>query len=217
MAETVTFVVLLGVLQLALLACVPYAIWVIYSMFKRRWRRVGLQLAIPGVILLALAGAGAVWYSLQEDRLTSLFDCEVKLSPALFKYASERHFNGDGYSIRVYDLPATVRARFDSADQRLLTKYPKSSNIGDRWQTEHWQKTPFEGDFDDGLQLVLSNYDAKEAPELSSHLEAIREALDKGGSYYAFFYYRAIDRISDIDFFLVDLANNRLYIVNHNT
>ena len=74
MAETVTFVVLLGILQLALLACIPYAIWVIYSMFKRRWRRVGLQLAIPGVILLALAGAGALWYSLQEDRLTRLFD-----------------------------------------------------------------------------------------------------------------------------------------------
>ena len=217
MAETATFVVLLGILQLALLASIAYAIWVIYSMFKRRWRRVGLQLAIPGVILLALAGAGAVWYSLQEDRLTSLFDCEVELSPPLFKYASERHFNGEGYSIWVYDLPATIRARFDSADQQLLTQYPKSSDIGDRWQTEHWQKTPFQGDFQDGLQLVLSNYDAKEAPELASHLEAIQRTLDSEGSYYAFFYYRAIDRISDVDFFLVDLANNRLYIVNHNT
>ena len=212
-----TAFVLVVISLVASLALIPYALWVIYSMFKRRWRRVGLQLAIPGVILLALAGAGAVWYSLQEDRLTSLFDCEVELSPAVFKYASERHFNGDGYSTWVYDLPATVRARFESADQRLLTKYPKSSKIGDRWQTEHWQKTPFQGDFQDGLQLVLSNYDAKEAPELDSHLKAIRQALDNGGSYYAFFYYRAIDRISDIDFFLVDLANNRLYIVNHNT
>lgn len=217
MAEAVTLAVLLGILQLVLLACIPYAAWVIYSMFKRRWRRVGLQLAIPGVILFLIAGAGAVWYSLQEDRLTSLFDCEVELSPALFKYASERHFNGDGYSVWVYDLPATIRARFESADQRLITKYPKSSNIGDRWQTEHWQKTPFQGDFQDGLQLVLSSYDAKEAPELASHLEAIQRALDSEGSYCAFFYYRAIDRISDIDFFLVDLVNNRLYIVNHNT
>ena len=217
MAETVTFVVLLGILQLALLACIPYAIWVIYSMFKRRWRRVGVQLAIPGVILLALVGAGAVWYSLQEDRLTSLFDCEVELSPALFKYASERHFNGDGYSIWVYELPVTIRARFDSPDQRLLTKYPKSSDKGGRWRTEHWRKTPFEGEFQDGLRLVLSSYDAQETPELASHLEAIRRVLDSEGSYYAFFYYRAIDCISDIDFFLVDLVNNRLYIVSHNT
>ena len=212
-----TAFVLVVISLVASLALIPYALWVIYSMFKRRWRRVGLQLAIPGVILLALAGAGAVWYSLQEDRLTSLLDCEVELSPALFKYASERHFNGDGYSIWVYDLPATVRARFESADQRLLTKYPKSSNIGDRWQTEHWRKTPFQGEFKDGLELVLSSYDAKQAPELDSHLKAMRQALDNGSSYYAFFYYRAIDRISDIDFFLVDLANDRLYIVNHNT
>lgn len=217
MAEAVTLAVLLGILQLALLASIPYAIWVINSMFKRRWRRVGLQLAIPGVILLALVAAGAVWYSLQEDRLTRLFDCQVELSPALFKHASERHFNGDGYSIWVYDLPATVRARFESADQRLLTKYPKSSNIGDRWQTEHWQKTPFQGDFQDRLQLVLSNYDAKQSPELDSHLGAMRQALASEGAYYAFFHYRAVDRISDIDFFLVDLANNRLYIVKHNT
>jgi hypothetical protein len=65
--------------------------------------------------------------------------------------------------------------------------------------------------------LVLSSYDAQEAPELASHLEAIRRVLDSEGSYYALFYYRATDRVSDIDFFLVDLANNRLYIVKHNT
>ncbi len=61
-ALAVVFMVLL--LLCALVVCTPYAVWVIYSMFKRRWRRVGLQLAIPGVILLMLAGAGAVWYSL---------------------------------------------------------------------------------------------------------------------------------------------------------
>jgi hypothetical protein len=61
----------------------------------------------------------------------------VEVSPALFNYASEVHFNGDGYSIWVYELPATIRARFDSADQRLLTKYPKSSDKGGRWRTEH--------------------------------------------------------------------------------
>lgn len=124
---------------------------------------------------MGLVGA---WHFLKEDRLASLFDCQLIFGPALFKYASDRHFNGDGYSIWVYDLPATVRARFESADQRLLTKYPKSSDIGGRWRTEHWRKTPFEGEFQDGLQLVLSSYDAKEAPEISSHLEAIRQTLE---------------------------------------
>ena len=209
-----TTIVLLLISLVALLAFIPYAIWVICSAFKKRWQRVGIQLAILCTVVMGLVGA---WHFLKEDRLTSLFDCEVELSPALFKYASERHFNGDGYSIWVYDLPATVRARFESADRRLLTKYPKSSDIGGRWRTEHWRKTPFEGEFQDGLQLVLSSYDAKEAPEISSHLEAIRQTLDAEGSYYALFYYRAIDRISDIEFFLVDLVNNRLYIVNHNT
>jgi len=210
----VTTIVLLLISLVALLAFIPYAIWVIISAFKMRWRRVGIQLAILCTVVMGLAGA---WYFLKEDRLASLFDCELILGPALFKYASDRHFNGDGYSIWVYELPATVRARFESADQRLLTKYPKSSDIEGRWRTEHWQQTPLVGEFEDGLQLVLSSYDAKEAPEISSHLEAIRQTLDAEGSYYALFYYRAIDRISDIEFFLVDLVNNRLYIVNHNT
>lgn len=52
---------------------------------------------------------------------------------------------------------------------------------------------------------------------VGSHLEAIQRALASEGAYYAFFYYRAVDHISDIDFFLVDLVNNRLYLVNHNT
>jgi hypothetical protein len=210
MTTTVLFVISFFVL----LAFIPYAIWIILSAFRKRWKRVGIQLAILCTVVVGMACA---WHFLKEDRLTSLFDCEVTLGPALFKYAAERHFNGDGYSIWVYDLPATVRARFNSADRRLLTKYPKSSDIGGRWQTEHWRQTPFVGEFQDGLQLVLSSYDAKEAPELDSHLEAIRQALDNRGSYYAFIYYRAVDRISDIDFFLVDLVNSRLYIVNHNT
>ena len=209
-----TTIVLLVISLAALLAFIPYAIWIILSAFRKRWKRVGIQLAILCMVVVGMAGA---WHFLKEDRVASLFDCEVTLGPALFKYASERHFNGDGYSLWVYELPGTVRARFNSADQRLLTKYPKSSDIAGRWRTEHWRQTPFVGEFQDGLQLVLSSYDAKEAPELDSHLKAIRQALDNGGSYYAFFYYRAVDRISDIDFFLVDLANDRLYIVNHNT
>jgi len=210
----VTAFVLVVISLVALLALIPYAIWVIYSIFKRRWRRVGIQCGILCAVVIGLAGA---WRVFDQGNLPNLSDCQVELSPALFKYGSPRHFTGDGYSIWVYELPATIRARFESADQRLMTKYPKSWRHGARWGTEHWRPTPFDAEFGDGLQLVLSNYDAKEAPEIAPHLEAIQRALDSEGSYYAFFYYRAIDRISDIDFFLVDLANSRLYIVNHNT
>ena len=206
------------VLLITILGCIPYGIWIIYSMFKKKWKRVGFQIAIPVAVYACLAGISALSSSkAHAEYLVGLYDAEVELGPAIFEYDSDRSFNGDGYSFSVYDLPAKIRKRFELADDRLLTEYPKHPSYRNHWQFEHWREAPYDAKFKEHLDFALSSYDSGKASGLSLHFEAIRKALGRKGTYYALFYYKPGGYIGDIDLFIVDLVEGRLYSINHNT
>jgi len=206
------------VLLITILGCIPYGIWVIYSMFKKKWKRVGFQIAIPVGVYACLAGVSALSSSkAHAEYLVGLYDVEVELGPAIFEYDSDRSFNGDGYSFAVYELPTNIRKRFESADDRLLMEYPKHPNYRDHWQFERWREAPFDEKFKEYLDFALSRYDSGHASELTKHFGAIRSALQRKGTFYAFFYNRPSGYLGDVDFFIVDLSEGRLYSINHNT
>lgn len=206
------------VLLITILGCIPYGIWIIYSLFKKKWRRVGFQVGIPVAVYACLAGASALSSSkIHANYLAGLYDCEVTLGAAIYEYDSDRAFNGDGYSLSVHELPATIRRRFEAVDQRLLTEYPKHPSYRNHWSFEHWREAPFDDKFKEYLDFALSSYDAGMAPELNLHFGAIRNALARKGTYYAFFYNSPTNHIGDIDLFIVDLVKGRLYSINHNT
>jgi len=206
------------VLLITILGCIPYGIWIIYSMVKKKWKRVSLQILIPVLVYASLAGVSALSsFKAHADYLVGLYDSEVELGPVIFEYDSERSFNGDGYSFSVYDLPAKIRKRFESADDRLLAEYPKHPSYRNHWQFEHWREAPFDDKFKEHLDFALSSYDFDRESGLSSHFEAIRKALGRKGTFYSLFYNKPGGYIGDIDFFIVDLVEGRLYSINHNT
>lgn len=206
------------VLLITILGCIPYGIWLIYSLFKKKWKLVGFQIAIPVVVYACLAGASVLsGFKNHADYLAGLYDCDVTLGPAIYEYDSDRSFNGDGYSLSVYELPSSIRRRFESVDQRLLTEYPKHPNYRDHWVFERWREAPLDGKFKEYLEFALSSYDSGQAPELNLHFMAIRNALSRNETYYAFFYYSPSNHLGNIDLFIVDLIQGRLYSINHNT
>lgn len=206
------------VLLITILGCIPYGIWIIYSLFKKKWKRVGFQIAIPVAVYACLVGVSTLSNSkAHADYLDGLYDADVELGPAIFEYDSDRSFNGDGYSFSVYELPAKIRKRFESVDDRLLTEYPKHPSYRNHWQFEHWREAPYDDNFKEHLDFALSSYDSGKASGLSLHFEAIRKALGRKGTYYALFYYRPGGYIANIDLFIVDLVEGRLYSINHNT
>ncbi len=203
---------------IAILGCVPYGIWIIYSLFKKRWKSVALQITIPVAILTGLVGVSALCApKIFTDYLTGLYDCNVTLGSPIFEYDSARAFNGDGYSLSVYDLPDTIRQRFKAMDQRLLNEYPKRPSERQHWQSEHWREAPFDGKFQDYLDFALAVSTSDPDLKPSTHFNLIRKALGRKGTYYAFFFYMHGNSIGNIDFFIVDLDGGRLYAINHNT
>jgi hypothetical protein len=206
------------VMLVTILGCIPYLIWVIRTALRKNWRKVGYQIGVPIMVLLILLGVTKVdGHFARKGYYEDLFDAKVDLGTALFKYDSERSFNGDGYSISVYELPPSIRARFESRDDRLLNQFPKKASYRDRWATVSWREAPMEDRFIQYLDFALSSLDSREAPELLNHFESIRRAMSQPNTFYAFFYYDHGDYPGNIDLLIVDLKEGRLYLINHNT
>jgi len=160
------------VFLITILGCIPYGIWVIYSMVKKKWKLVGYQILILIFVYASLVGVYALLNNkLESDYLVGLYDCNAELGSSIFEYDSDRSFNGDGYSFTVYELPTNIRKRFESPDERLLTKYPKRPSYRDHWKFEHWREAPFDDKFEEYLDFALCWYDADESSELTKHFE----------------------------------------------
>ena len=217
MNEVINVVAGLAII-VAVLGCIPYGIWMIYTAVKKRWKKLLLQAVIPATVFLVLGLLSSLTRSAAiEQDLRGFYDAEVELGKPLFEYDSPRAFNGDGYSFSVYELPASVRTRFESVDEKLLTQFPEKPDYRSAWSAEPWREAPFDEKFGRCLQFALSRYDARNAPSLSEHFDAIRQALERSGTYYSFFYTGDTEHQGNIDFFVVDLVGGRLYSINHNT
>ena len=217
MSELVTTIWGISLL-IALVGCIPYGIWMVYTAVKKRWKRLGLMVTIPVGVFALLLGVSAIINAGEFERhLEGLVDAEVVLGQPLFEYDSKRAFNGDGYSISVYELPSSVRTRFEAADERLLSDFPKHPHYRDHWRFERWRRAPFDGRFKKYLDFALSSYHSDHVRGLADEFRSIREVLSGTGAYYAFFYYSHGDYLGDIDLFVVDLEGNRFYLINHNT
>ncbi|WP_236919136.1 hypothetical protein [Ereboglobus luteus] len=203
---------------IAIIGFIPYGTWIVYTAVKKRWKKLGIQVAAPLIIYLMLISISPPVNKLgYKQYLKGLYGTNVNFEPPIFEYNSERAFNGDGYSISVYELPRSIRARFESADEKLFTEHPKRPSYRNHWKVEHWREGPFEEEFKHYLNFALSAYGESDGSELLKQFDAIRQAVMRKGTYYAFFYYAHGEHPGDIDLFIIDITNNRLYSINHNT
>lgn len=206
------------VFLITLLGFIPYGILMIYTSVKHQWKLLGLQVAIPLAAFLLLGGISWIIYTCEYGRyMEELYDTKVDIGSPIFEYEHIGGVNGDGYSISVYELPSSVRFRFEAADERLLSDFPRHPSYRDHWSLEPWRRSPFDQKFGEYLDFALSADDEGNASELTNHLNAIRSALKMEGSFYAFFYNRTSGYLGDVDFFIVDLIGGRLYFLNQST
>jgi hypothetical protein len=193
-----------------ILGCIPYAIWVTRTAVKKCWKKVGIQVGIPVVYFAVLSGISALANSGASDRyFRDTFDTVGKYPEPIFKYDSQRSFNGDGASLYVFELPDQLRRRFEKQDSRLLTEFPKRPYYRSDWKVVSWKEAPFDTSLEKYLDFALS--------ASSGHSQEIREALSRKGTFYSFFHYDHGSSPGNIDFFIVDLVGGRIYEINVNT
>ena len=211
--------ILLTIIFILIIAIgIAYLVWMIRVALKRQWRRLIIFVAIPALALGLLYLWGWTSHQFRYARyLEGLFDTKVVLGPSIYSYDSGRAFNGDGYSIAVYELPQSIRDRFTSPDNHLFTEFPKRPDYRSHWKTVYWKQAPFDDSLSIFLEFALSAYDAGKTKGLEAHFDAIRTALRKPTTLYALFYNNPGKYVGNIDLFIVDLEAGRFYMINHNT
>lgn len=206
------------VLITAIVSCIPYGIWILITATNKRWKRVGIMLAAPVAAFLFLwALSASRGLRVFPDYYANLFDTEVGVGSQLYEFNSGRSGLGDGYSISVYELPDEVRNRFGSADNRLLTQFPRRPFYCLDWEYARWREAPTDPSSEKLADFALSDTFSREANGLSREFDAIRSALDRRGTYYACFYHAPNGVTRDIYFYVVDMVGGRMYLINQNT
>ena len=211
--------ILLLILIAVLSVGIAYLVWIVRTIMKKRFRLLAGLILIPAILFIGLM-TGMHFYGQQQYReyLSGLFSvAPTDLGSAIFQYDSPRAFTGDGYSISVYSLPPSIETRFSVADETLVNFFPVRPGYRNHWKTVFWQKTPLLPEFEKYADFALSEYVQDSPAKLQEHFDNIRKALSTSGNYFAFFYNDPGSYIGDIDFFLIDLRNKRLYIINLNT
>jgi hypothetical protein len=195
---------------LAVLGGIPYAICMVRAAMRKNWRKVGLLIAVPVGFFALLSVATGIADSYSQGRyVKDTYDAEGDLGDPIFKYDSERAFNGDGASLYVFEIPASIQKRFGSPDTRLKSDFPKRPHYRDDWSEVPWTEAPLREEHEKYFEFALL--------AASKHRRNLQEALTRTGTFYSFFYYDHGDHPGNVDFFIVDLQGGRIYEINVNT
>lgn len=205
----------LGAFVLCTFCAIRYVRYMVESTRAKRCRTLAKLIAVPilalGMLIVATRIVARVSYS---SYMSDIYDVEVNHGEPIFEYHSSRAFNGDGYSLQVYKLGASIRDRFIVADAYLFEHFPKRSKNRDHWDTVSWREAPCDPDFDVYISFALSGGNGS---GLAEHFDDIRAALKRRGTFYSFFKFDPSTYPMNIDLFIVDLRRGRVYEINCNT
>lgn len=92
--------------------------------------------------------------------------------------------------------------------------YPKNYEFREDWNISKWQQTPFVDK--EGALDLLFKYDIKNEG-LKSHIEDFKKLIENEGNYFSYYYENKGSFIYSIEFYLIDLANNKIFIIEIET
>ncbi len=184
---------------------------------KKKWKLLAVQIITPVFLSAMLLGILNVYANYAHAKsLERIYATKIQKLPAPIYNYEEMFFHGDGYSLTVYPLPKVIKNRFQKADKLLLTKYPKFP-YREGWQIVKWHKSPIDSKYKNYLSFAISSISSMHSGKgMKNQLQAINNSLSRPGSFYSFVYWD-LNNLSDIDFFVIDLQQDKIYHINSNT
>lgn len=129
----------------------------------------------------------------------------------IYSYDSSRDFNGDGYSIWIYELEPNAVKYFKKPDKQFFSSYPQKGIRSD-WQVSNWKRTPM-----DSVDLEYLNFASHPLPSLNYELT---DLINERGNYYAFRYnkvrFSESTLLFNIDFYIICPTRGIMVDINHN-
>ncbi|MFK7749821.1 MAG: hypothetical protein AB8B65_15605 [Kordia sp.] len=132
-----------------------------------------------------------------------------------FKNISERAFNGDGYSIYIYDISEDVANSFLTPSPDFFTKFPKSDR--DEWTKVKWRKSPIKESENKIVDFAIWSRSTLAESNMLEENKLIRKILAEKGNYYAYAVNIESRGVFNVDFYILSPKEKKLICINHNT
>jgi len=116
---------------------------------------------------------------------------------------------GEGYGIEVYELSQNTVQSFLNRTSKVL---PEKAE--EKWQKYDWNKVPVDNSFSEVFDVALNYYNRDKA--LETQLNIIKKILIQGNAYCAFYYKPDRDNPQNVQFFILNLQDRKLYIIDSN-
>jgi len=111
---------------------------------------------------------------------------------------------GEGYTFEKYKLSKDEVQKFIRKQQKLLPNNAK-------WKQLNWTLTPIDTSYSE-IEVMVLNFTSSK--NLSRELEKMSMILKQPGNYYSFYYWPDINDPRKVQFFLLDVHENRIYAID---
>lgn len=185
---------------------------------SRRYRRcIGFSVLIAGLLwgglFVGLTPGASAYARYRYSR--ELFGRGFALGSPSHSYDSPRAFNGDGYSIEVFQISDALTRWVSSPPAEFRTTYPVLPSVRSRWSAVHWRPTSISADERKFLEFALMEH--ADSKDLHAAKKLLERLSNEPGHLFAYFYYMHDDRVGNVDFFLISPSERVFISVNHNT
>lgn len=221
-----------GLFILALVLAVPVALVVAYVVWMVKTRKRGRKRLFWGQTVAAVMAVAALvflldltpashWY-FERQRTLAWTGMAFSFGKTLYQYDTGRSFNGDGYSVKIVALPPEAARYFSAPPPVFFAEYPAIPGFqggASGLQLVRWRNGPVRGDEERFVRFALYESWGEPQPDIRNKdlSKAVRHALSKSTSLYAYYWRYPGPQVNDIYFFLIDPEEQRLYILNNNT
>lgn len=132
---------------------------------------------------------------------------EIENSKTLDEWAG---MQGDGFILEVYDLSEKTIQDFENKSSKEL---PDKKEKDENWQKYNWSKTPVDSSFNKVFIMCL-NY-SSDNQELKTQLNEIGKLIEReDGAYYSFYYKPDKENPQNVQLFILDSKNRKLYAID---
>jgi hypothetical protein len=140
--------------------------------------------------------------------LKDVLGIEIELVNKDYEYGDYLSFSGEGYTGLQYSLSET--------EMNSIIKEINSQELPlkkELFKIQFWTKTPINKKSEDILDLI-SSYHSKDKEFLKFQKE-LRIIMTKKDNYFSYYYKETEGHIDDIELYLLDTTNNKVFIVRH--
>jgi hypothetical protein len=116
---------------------------------------------------------------------------------------------GEGYILEIYTLSEkTIQAFINNPIKNL----PDKQEEGKEWHKYNWSTFPIDSSYSEVFNMCL--YNSGYNKKLKVKLNEIKRLIEKEGVYYSFYYRPDKEHLQNVQLFILDVQNRKLYAID---